>query len=32
MVGLVTLGAVGFLADRTFAWLLVKLFPWYGRT
>jgi ABC-type nitrate/sulfonate/bicarbonate transport system permease component len=32
LVGLVTLGAVGFLADRAFALLLAKLFPWYGRT
>jgi ABC-type nitrate/sulfonate/bicarbonate transport system permease component len=29
-VGLIYLGAIGFLADQFFAWLLQKLFPWYG--
>ncbi|WP_219211346.1 ABC transporter permease [Variovorax boronicumulans] len=29
-VGLIYLGAVGFLADQLFALLLQKLFPWYG--
>lgn len=29
-VGLIYLGAIGFLADQLFAWLLHRLFPWYG--
>lgn len=29
-VGLLFLGAIGFLADQAFAWLLQRLFPWYG--
>ncbi len=29
-VGLLFLGAIGFLADQLFAWLLHRLFPWYG--
>lgn len=29
-VGLLFLGAIGFLADQFFAWALHKLFPWYG--
>ncbi|HEY9237255.1 MAG TPA: ABC transporter permease [Burkholderiaceae bacterium] len=29
-VGLIYLGAIGFMADQFFAWLLQKLFPWYG--
>jgi len=29
-VGLIYLGAVGFVADQLFAWLLHRMFPWYG--
>lgn len=29
-VGLIYLGAIGFAADQLFAWLLHRLFPWYG--
>lgn len=29
-VGLIYLGAIGFLADQLFAWALQRLFPWYG--
>jgi ABC-type nitrate/sulfonate/bicarbonate transport system permease component len=29
-VGLLFLGAIGFLADQFFAWALHRLFPWYG--
>lgn len=29
-VGLLFLGAIGFLADQLFAWLLHRFFPWYG--
>lgn len=29
-VGLIYLGAIGFVADQFFAWLLHRLFPWYG--
>jgi ABC-type nitrate/sulfonate/bicarbonate transport system permease component len=29
-VGLLYLGAIGFLADQLFAWLLHRFFPWYG--
>jgi len=29
-VGLMALGALGFLADALFAWTLHRLFPWYG--
>jgi len=28
-IGLFVLGALGFLADRTFVWLTARLFPWY---
>ena len=29
-VGLMALGALGFLADALFAAALYKIFPWYG--
>jgi ABC-type nitrate/sulfonate/bicarbonate transport system permease component len=29
-VGLLFLGAIGFVADQLFAWLLHRFFPWYG--
>ncbi|MDB5820449.1 MAG: transporter permease [Rhizobacter sp.] len=29
-VGLIYLGAIGFIADQLFAWALHRLFPWYG--
>ena len=29
-VGLIYLGALGFVADQLFAWLLHRVFPWYG--
>ncbi|MDR3400100.1 MAG: ABC transporter permease [Pandoraea sp.] len=29
-VGLIYLGALGFVADQLFAWVLHRLFPWYG--
>jgi ABC-type nitrate/sulfonate/bicarbonate transport system permease component len=31
-IGLVTLGALGFLADRLFVWLSAAIFPWYQST
>lgn len=30
-VGLVTLGAIGFLFDQLFVAVIARLFPWYGR-